>query len=98
MQLRAGGCYAKTINLSEENEPDIYRAIRPNAMLENVHVDPVTRKVDYANVSKTQNGRVSYPIHFIDNYEKSSTGGHPTNCIFLTCDAFGKARAYHPTT
>lgn len=84
-----GGCYAKTINLIEENEPDIFRAIRPNAMLENVQVDPVTKKVDYANVSKTQNGRVSYPIHFIDNYEKTSTGGHPNNCIFLTADAFG---------
>lgn len=84
-----GGCYAKTINLTEENEPDIYRAIRPNAMLENVHIDEKTNEVDYFNVSKTQNGRVSYPIHFIDNYEKSSTGGHAKNCIFLTCDAFG---------
>jgi len=84
-----GGCYAKTINLSEENEPDIYRAIKPNAMLENVHIDPATKKVDYYNVSKTQNGRVSYPIHFINNYEKSSMGGHAQNCIFLTCDAFG---------
>lgn len=84
-----GGCYAKTINLTEENEPDIYRAIRPNAMLENVHIDEKTNEVDYFNVEKTQNGRVSYPIHFIDNYERSSTGGHAKNCIFLTCDAFG---------
>ena len=84
-----GGCYAKTINLTEENEPDIYHAIRPNAMLENVHIDPVTKKVDYANVAKTQNGRVSYPIHFIDNYERTSTGNHPQNIIFLTADAFG---------
>jgi ATP-dependent phosphoenolpyruvate carboxykinase len=84
-----GGCYAKTINLTEENEPDIYRAIRPGAMLENVHVDASTQEVDYFNVEKTQNGRVSYPIHHIDNYEKTSAGGHPNNCIFLTCDAFG---------
>ena len=84
-----GGCYAKTINLSEANEPDIYRAIKPNAMLENVHVDPITKKPDYYNVSKTQNGRVSYPIHHIDNYQRDSLGNHPSNCIFLTCDAFG---------
>lgn len=84
-----GGCYAKTINLSAENEPDIYKAIKPGAMLENVWVDPATKKVDYYNSSKTQNGRVSYPIHFIDNYLKQQMAGHPKNCIFLTADAFG---------
>jgi len=84
-----GGCYAKTINLTEENEPEIYRAIKPDAMLENVHIDEKTKKVDFFNVEKTQNGRVSYPIHHIANYEKSLAGGHPKNCIFLTCDAFG---------
>lgn len=84
-----GGCYAKTINLSEENEPDIYNAIKPNAMLENVHLDPATKEPDYYNVDKTQNGRVSYPLFHIDNFEPTSTGQHPENVIFLTCDAFG---------
>lgn len=56
-----GGCYAKTINLSEENEPDIYRAIKRDAMLENVYIDPSTKVPDYYNVKKTENGRVSYP-------------------------------------
>ena len=63
-------------------------------MLENVYIDPATKKVDYYNVSKTQNGRVSYPIHFIKNYEKSSMGGHAQNVIFLTCDAFGNTYIY----
>lgn len=84
-----GGCYAKTINLSKENEPDIYNAIKRDAMLENVHLDPKTNVPDYYNVEKTQNGRVSYPIHHIPNYEKSSMAGHPKNIIFLTCDAYG---------
>jgi len=84
-----GGCYAKTINLAEETEPDIYRAIRRDALLENVHVDPKTKEVDFFNVEKTQNGRVSYPIHHIDNYKKDSKGGHPTSIFFLTCDAYG---------
>jgi ATP-dependent phosphoenolpyruvate carboxykinase len=84
-----GGCYAKTINLSEETEPDIYRAIRRDALLENVHVDPTTKEVDYFNVEKTQNGRVSYPIHHIHNYQKDSKGGHPKCIFFLTCDAYG---------
>jgi len=83
-----GGCYAKTINLSEETEPDIYRAIKRDAMLENVHLE-ADGTPDYFNVEKTQNGRVSYPIHHIPNYEPSSTGSHPKNIIFLTCDAFG---------
>lgn len=84
-----GGCYAKTINLTEENEPDIYRAIKRNAMLENVFLDPVTAVPDYDNVALTQNGRVSYPIEHISNFEPQSTGPHPKNCIFLTCDAYG---------
>ncbi len=83
-----GGCYAKTINLSEENEPDIYRAIRTNALLENVYY--TEEKIpDYDNISKTQNGRVSYPIEHIDNWHQPQHGEHPKNIIFLTCDAFG---------
>jgi ATP-dependent phosphoenolpyruvate carboxykinase len=84
-----GGCYAKTINLSEKNEPDIYHAIRPNAMLENVTLDDKTHEPDYYNSTKTQNGRVSYPLHHIDNADPTSRGDHPKNVIFLTCDAFG---------
>ena len=84
-----GGCYAKTINLSEENEPDIYHAIRQDALLENVYIDEKTKEVDYTNSSKTENTRVSYPIYHIHNYEPSGTGGHPDNVVLLTCDAFG---------
>lgn len=83
-----GGCYAKTINLSEDNEPDIYRAIRTDALLENVYQNQ-DQTPDYDNVSKTQNGRVSYPIYHIDNWHQPQQGGHPKNVIFLTCDAFG---------
>ena len=84
-----GGCYAKTINLSEENEPDIYRAIKRDAMLENCFIDPKTKIPDYYNTTKTENGRVSYPLHHIANFEPTSMGGHPDKVIFLTCDAFG---------
>lgn len=84
-----GGCYAKTANLSEKNEPDIYHAIRPGAMLENVPLDSETKEPKYDDLSKTENGRVSYPIHYIDNHDRGSMGGHPKNVIFLTCDAFG---------
>jgi len=87
-----GGCYAKTINLSEKTEPDIYRAIKTDAMLENVKLTSSTDgKItpDYFDVSKTQNGRVSYPIFHIDNYHQPQMAGHPDNIIFLTCDAFG---------
>lgn len=84
-----GGCYAKTIDLSPETEPEIYAAIRRDALLENVKVLP-NGEVDYHDTSKTQNGRVSYPIHHIDNIVKPvSKGGHPSHIIFLTCDAFG---------
>ncbi len=83
-----GGCYAKTINLKEENEPEIYKAIKKNALLENVFVDD-ENKPDYDNISKTQNGRVSYPINHIDNWHEPQIAGHPKNIIFLTCDAFG---------
>ncbi|MDH3222197.1 MAG: phosphoenolpyruvate carboxykinase (ATP) [Gemmatimonadota bacterium] len=84
-----GGCYAKTIDLSEEGEPEIYNAIRFGSILENVGFDPVTFEVDYSNVGITQNTRCSYPIEFIDNAKIPCVGGHPKNIIFLTCDAFG---------
>ncbi|MBT8384237.1 MAG: phosphoenolpyruvate carboxykinase (ATP), partial [Bacteroidia bacterium] len=84
-----GGCYAKVINLTEENEPDIYRAIRPGALLENVVCKEGTNEVDYSNISITQNTRVSYPIHFIDNIQIPSLAGNPKNIFFLTADAFG---------
>ena len=83
-----GGCYAKTINLSEENEPDIYKAIKKDALLENVHQNE-DEKPDYYNTSKTENGRVSYPIYHIDNWHKPQMADHPKKIIFLTCDAFG---------
>ncbi len=84
-----GGCYAKTIHLSKEKEPDIYNAIKRDALLENVVVDE-NGKVDFDDNSKTENTRVSYPIYHIDNIVKPvSKGGHPSNVIFLTCDAFG---------
>ncbi len=84
-----GGCYAKTIDLSAENEPDIYKAIRKDALLENVTVD-ANGKIDFKDGSVTQNTRVSYPIHHIDNIVRPvSKAGHATKVIFLTADAFG---------
>lgn len=84
-----GGCYAKTINLSEENEPDIYHAIRRDALLENVVVD-IQGLVDFNDASRTENTRVSYPIYHIDNIVKPiSKAGHASKVIFLTADAFG---------
>lgn len=84
-----GGCYAKCIHLSKENEPDIYRAIRRDALLENVVIDE-NGTIDFDDNSKTENTRVSYPIHHIDNIVKPvSKGGHPKKVIFLTADAFG---------
>jgi phosphoenolpyruvate carboxykinase (ATP) len=84
-----GGCYAKCINLSEEKEPDIYRAIRFGTVLENVDYDKETRVVDYDGTSHTENTRASYPIEYILNSKIPCMGGHPQNIIFLTCDAFG---------
>lgn len=84
-----GGCYAKVIDLSEEKEPDIYRAIKPGAMLENVVLDGATKEVDFSNSTITQNTRVSYPIDHIDNIQTPSYAGNPKNIFFLTCDAFG---------
>jgi len=85
-----GGCYAKTIDLSENREPQIYKAIRFGAMLENINFkDDSNRIVDYTNSEKTQNTRVSYPIDHIDNIVFNSRGDIPHNIFFLTCDAFG---------
>ena len=88
-----GGCYAKTINLNPENEPDIFNAIRRGALLENVVYDPETMVVDYSDGSKTENTRVSYPLNFIDNsiygQGKPAMSNHPKTIIFLTCDAYG---------
>jgi phosphoenolpyruvate carboxykinase (ATP) len=84
-----GGCYAKVIDLNAEDEPDIYRAIRRDALLENVVVKN-GGKIDYADGSKTENTRVSYPIYHIDNVVKPvSRAGHASRVIFLTADAFG---------
>lgn len=84
-----GGCYAKTINLDKESEPDIYNAIKKDALLENVTVDE-DGKIDFDDGSVTQNTRVSYPIYHIKNIVKPvSKAGHAQNVIFLTADAFG---------
>lgn len=83
-----GGCYAKVINLTEENEPDIYRAIKKGAILENVIMN-AKGEVDYEDISITQNTRVSYPIEHIKNIQVPSIGTNPKNIFFLTADAFG---------
>jgi phosphoenolpyruvate carboxykinase (ATP) len=83
-----GGCYAKVIDLTEEKEPEIYRAIKPGAILENV-VFKDNNEVDYFDSSITQNTRVSYPIYNIDNIQIPSYADNPKNIFFLTCDAFG---------
>ena len=84
-----GGCYAKTIKLSKQSEPDIYQAIRRDALLENVAVD-AGGVIDYDDASRTENTRVSYPIYHIDNIVKPvSRGGHARQVVFLTADAFG---------
>ncbi|MBO4461167.1 MAG: phosphoenolpyruvate carboxykinase (ATP), partial [Clostridiales bacterium] len=87
-----GGCYAKVINLSKENEPDIYNAIKRDALLENVTVDEAG-KIDFADKSVTENTRVSYPIDHIEKIAKNvnqiSSGPDADNVIFLSADAFG---------
>ena len=83
-----GGCYAKVINLSQEQEPEIFAAIKKGAILENVVIDD-NGTVDFADTSITQNTRVSYPIYHIDNIKKPSIGKNPKNIFFLTADAFG---------
>lgn len=84
-----GGCYAKCIGLSAKREPQIFNAIKFGSVLENTIQDPVTHKVDYDNISITENTRCSYPINFISNAQIPCIGPHPRNIILLTCDAFG---------
>ena len=85
-----GGCYAKVINLSAENEPDIFRTTQMfGTILENVVLDPVTRRVRFDDQSITENTRASYPLHYIRNHVPDGRGSHPKNIIFLTADAYG---------
>jgi phosphoenolpyruvate carboxykinase (ATP) len=85
-----GGCYAKVINLSPETEPDIYRTTQMfGTVLENVVLDPTSKKVMFADQSITENTRASYPLHYIRNFVEGGRGGHPRNVVFLTADAFG---------
>jgi phosphoenolpyruvate carboxykinase (ATP) len=83
-----GGCYAKAVNLAPENEPDIFQALRFGAVLENVVLEE-DRSVDFTDTSITENTRGAYPIDFIQNAKIPCMAGHPTDVIFLTCDAFG---------
>jgi len=84
-----GGCYAKCIKLSKQNEPQIWNALRFGCVLENVTLDPHSRIPDYDDDSKTENTRAAYPVEFIDNAVIPGIGGHPKNVVFLTADAFG---------
>ncbi len=85
-----GGCYAKVINLSKEHEPDIYATTEMfGTILENVVLEPGTKKVDFASQAITENTRASYPLHYIRNHVPSGRGNHPQHVVFLTADAFG---------
>jgi phosphoenolpyruvate carboxykinase (ATP) len=85
-----GGCYAKTIRLSAEGEPQIYGTTRMfGTVLENVVMDPLTRRLDLDDDSLTENTRAAYPISFMPRTSETGTAGHPRNIVFLTCDAFG---------
>lgn len=84
-----GGCYAKCVNLSEEAEPEIFRAIKFGSVVENVVMDESSRQVDYTNISITENTRCAYPLEYIPNAKLPAVGGHPANCVLLTCDGFG---------
>ena len=84
-----GGCYAKTIDLSEEKEPEIFHAIKPGALVENVTFFEGTNKIDFSSKKITENTRVSYPLEFISNALHPSIGKTPKNIFFLTCDAYG---------
>lgn len=84
-----GGCYAKVIDLSAEKEPQIFKAVKPGALLENIVFKAGTNEVDYTDGSVTENTRAAYPIYHIDNAKEPSYGGDPKNIFFLTCDAFG---------
>lgn len=84
-----GGCYAKCIDLSVDKEPEIYNAIRPGAIVENIGFIPGSNEIDFTDKSITENTRVSYPLHFISNAKEPSVAGLPQNIFFLTCDAYG---------
>lgn len=85
-----GGCYAKTINLSAEAEPEIYAASRRfGTILENVVLDPITRMPNFDDGSLAENARSSYPLSYLDNISETGMGGHPENIVMLTADAFG---------
>jgi len=84
-----GGCYAKTIDLSAEKEPEIFNAIKPGALVENVTFFEGTNKIDFSSKKITENTRVSYPLHFISNALEPSIGKTPKNIFFLTADAYG---------
>ncbi|HUQ81269.1 MAG TPA: phosphoenolpyruvate carboxykinase (ATP), partial [Gemmatimonadaceae bacterium] len=85
-----GGCYAKVINLSAEGEPDIYATTQMfGTILENVKLEPTSRKVKFEDQSITENTRASYPLPYIRNHVPAGRGGHPKNVVFLTADAFG---------
>ncbi|MBX6315739.1 MAG: phosphoenolpyruvate carboxykinase (ATP), partial [Isosphaeraceae bacterium] len=84
-----GGCYAKTIDLTPESEPEIFQALHFGAVLENVVLDQEDRRIDFHDASITQNTRGAYPIEFLRNAKIPCVAGHPTDVIFLTADAFG---------
>ena len=84
-----GGCYAKCVDLSEEKEPQIYRAIRFGSVLENVILDPATNQPDYSDIHLTENTRAAYPVDYIENALIPGVGSHPRNILFLAADAFG---------
>jgi phosphoenolpyruvate carboxykinase (ATP) len=84
-----GGCYAKTIDISPEKEPQIWHALRFGTVLENVVIDRQSREVDYADRSATENTRAAYPLESVENHVPSGRGGHPEAVMFLTADAFG---------
>jgi phosphoenolpyruvate carboxykinase (ATP) len=85
-----GGCYAKVIDLSDQAEPEIYHAVRRfGTLLENVAIDPVTRELDFADGTKTENSRAAFPLEALGNVVPAGMGGHPTTILLLTADAFG---------
>ena len=84
-----GGCYAKCIRLSRDAEPQIYNAIRYGVVLENVAIDELTRRLDFNSEEHTENTRAAYRVHFIENAQIPGVGGHPSDVVFLTADAFG---------
>ena len=84
-----GGCYAKTIDLDPKKEPEIYQAIRPGALLENIGFYPDSNKVDFTDDRTTENTRVSYPLSHLNNIQQPSVGEAPRHIFFLSCDAFG---------